>query len=41
VLASTRKIIEDLLYRVRSMEAARPLDSPREAESRDFAARDR
>jgi len=25
VLSSTRKIIEDLLYRVRSMEASRPM----------------
>jgi glycosyltransferase involved in cell wall biosynthesis len=41
VLASTRKIIEDLLYRVRSMEASQPRDSAREVESRDFAARDR
>jgi glycosyltransferase involved in cell wall biosynthesis len=36
VLSGTRKIIEDLLYRVRSMEAAQPLDA-----ERDMAAKDR
>jgi glycosyltransferase involved in cell wall biosynthesis len=46
VLSGTRKIIEDLLYRVRSMEAARPPDAlsdvtPRDASPRDLAARDR
>ena len=46
VLSSTRKIIEDLLYRVRSMEAARPPltvsdDASHEAERRDLAVKDR
>jgi len=46
VLASTRKIIEDLLYRVRSMEASQPPltvtdDAPRDAAPRDLAAKDR
>ena len=41
VLSSTRKIIEDLLYRVRSMEASRPLESSHEAERRDLAVKDR
>ena len=46
VLSSTRKIIEDLLYRVRSMEASRPPDAPsdaasRDVETRDFAVKDR
>jgi len=36
VLSGTRKIIEDLLYRVRKMEASRPLD-----ESGDSGAKDR
>jgi glycosyltransferase involved in cell wall biosynthesis len=36
VLSGTRKIIEDLLYRVRSMEASQPLDT-----ERDLAAKDR
>jgi glycosyltransferase involved in cell wall biosynthesis len=46
VLSSTRKIIEDVLYRVRSMEASRPLDPPSDAAPlhpapRDLAVKDR
>ena len=41
VLSSTRKIIEDLLYRVRSMEASRPLDAPHDTAPRDLAVKDR
>jgi hypothetical protein len=41
VLSSTRKIIEDLLYRVRSMEASRPLEPSHDAAPRDFAMKDR
>ena len=46
VLSSTRKLIEDLLYRVRSMEASRPPDrlsdaAPRDTAPRDLAVKDR
>jgi glycosyltransferase involved in cell wall biosynthesis len=41
VISSTRKIIEDVLYRVRSMEASQPLDAPRDTAPRDLAVKDR
>jgi len=40
-ISGTRKLLEDLLYRVRSMEASQPLESPRDAAPRDLAAKDR